>query len=134
MRFMGRWRWQKELWIECWLSLGDDSYNALLSNVYASSGNWSHYIEVKNAMEMKLKKDYVLSSADIIKDIHSSKVEDWSHQRLNRYATGKKKKSRLCSWYKICIAGLGWGGGGCYFIMIAFALWRTSEKTLYYNP
>ena len=89
---MGRLRWQKELWIECWLSLGDDSYNALLSNVYASSGNWSHYIEVKNAMEMKLKKDYVLSSADIIKDIHSSKVEDWSHQRLNRYATGKKKK------------------------------------------
>nr|POF07389.1 hypothetical protein CFP56_37456 [Quercus suber] len=36
----------------------------------------SHYIEVKNAMEMKLKKDYVMSSADIIKDIHTSKVED----------------------------------------------------------
>lgn len=45
-------------------------------------------------MEMKLKKDYVLSSVDIIKDIHTSKVEDWSHQRLNRYATGKKKKKK----------------------------------------
>lgn len=41
-------------------------------------------------MEMKLKV-YVMSSADIIKDIHTSKVEDWSHERLNRYATGKKK-------------------------------------------
>jgi len=65
----------------------DERTHALLSKHYASCGNWNQFIEVKSAMkDMKSKKISAMSSVDIDKDVHTSKAEDWSHQRRKKIA------------------------------------------------
>ncbi|XP_060675066.1 pentatricopeptide repeat-containing protein At5g65570 isoform X2 [Ziziphus jujuba] len=61
---------------------GDEGTHILMSNVYASTGNWSQVIEMKSSIrEMKLKKNPAMSWVDVNKEVHIFKAGDWSHPR-----------------------------------------------------
>ena len=58
----------------------DGGTHVLLSNLYASTGNWSKVIEMKSAMrEMRLKKNPAMSWVDVEREIHTFMAGDWSH-------------------------------------------------------
>lgn len=60
--------------------------NALLSNLYSSSGNWNKFIEVKSTMkERKSKKISARSFVGIGKAVYANKAEGWSAINLKRY-------------------------------------------------
>ncbi|KAJ8645579.1 hypothetical protein MRB53_007327 [Persea americana] len=64
------------------LQPGDDGTYILLSNIYASMGNWDEVIKMKALMrEMRLKKDPALSWVEVNREMHTFMAGDWSHPR-----------------------------------------------------
>ncbi|KAK3184827.1 hypothetical protein Dsin_032113 [Dipteronia sinensis] len=124
------------------LAPGDEGTHVLLSNIYASTGNWSQVIEMKTTMrEMRLKKDPAMTWVDIDREVHTFMAGDWSHPRSKEILETLKelmervksvgyvpntrfvlqnleeeKKERSLYYHSEKLA-------------IAFALWRTSNKT-----
>ncbi|KAF3439182.1 hypothetical protein FNV43_RR17457 [Rhamnella rubrinervis] len=121
---------------------GDEGTHILMSNLYASTGNWSQVIEMKSSMrEMKLKKNPAMSWVDVNTEVHTFTAGDWSHPRsreiletlenlmekvkklgyvpdarfvLQDFDEENKKRSLYCHSEKLALA---------------FALWMTSDKT-----
>lgn len=66
------------------LAPDDDATHVLMSNLYASTGNWNQVIEMKSTMrEIKLKKIPAMSWVEIDKEVHTFMAGDWSHPRSN---------------------------------------------------
>lgn len=64
------------------LAPNDDGTRVLMSNLYASTGNWSQVIEMKSTMrEIKLKKIPAMSWVEINKEVHTFMAGDWSHPK-----------------------------------------------------
>lgn len=64
------------------LQPGDNGTYILLSNIYASTGNWDEVIKTKVSMrEMRPKKDPALSWIEVDRVIHKFMAGDWSHPR-----------------------------------------------------
>lgn len=124
------------------LSPGDEGTHILLSNLYASTSNWDKFIEMKGMMkDMRVKKDPAMSWVEIDQEVHTFMAGDFSHLRsedilrkLEELTTKAKnlgyipdtsfvlqdmdeaKKERSLYYHSERLA-------------IAFALWRTSNKT-----
>ncbi|GLU20249.1 hypothetical protein SLE2022_364590 [Rubroshorea leprosula] len=120
----------------------DGGTHVLLSNLYASKGNWNQVIEIKSTMkEMKVKKNPAMSWVDVDKEVHTFMAGDWSHpcsreifEKLDELTEkvkilgyvpdtrfvlqdldeDNKEKSLYCHSEKLALA---------------FALWKTSNKT-----
>ncbi|XP_030474989.1 pentatricopeptide repeat-containing protein At5g65570 [Syzygium oleosum] len=59
---------------------GDEGTHVLLSNLYASTCNWSQLIEMKSTMrEMKLKKNPAMSWVEVDREVHTFMAGDLSH-------------------------------------------------------
>ncbi|XP_057962080.1 pentatricopeptide repeat-containing protein At5g65570 [Malania oleifera] len=121
---------------------GDEGTHVLLSNLYASTGNWSQVVEIKSIMrEMRLKKDPAMSWVIVDTEVHTFMAGDWSHPssvEINgtleeliikvkdlgyvpdtRYVLqdmDEQEKERSLYYHSEKLA-------------IAFALWRSSGKT-----
>lgn len=64
------------------LEPGDEGTHVLLSNIYASTGNWSEVVMMKSAMrEMRLRKNPAMSWVEADKEVHTFMAGDWSHPR-----------------------------------------------------
>ncbi|KAL7192622.1 hypothetical protein ACSBR2_024445 [Camellia fascicularis] len=62
------------------LAPGDQGVHVLLSNLYASTGNWNQVVEMKSTMrEMRLKKNPAMSWVDVDREVHTFMAGDWSH-------------------------------------------------------
>ncbi|KAK3416667.1 hypothetical protein EUGRSUZ_H02437 [Eucalyptus grandis] len=62
------------------LAPGDEGTHVLLSNIYASTCNWSQLIEMKSTMrEMKLKKNPAMSWVEVDREVHTFMAGDLSH-------------------------------------------------------
>ncbi|XAR58156.1 hypothetical protein NMG60_11026559 [Bertholletia excelsa] len=62
------------------LAPGDDGVHVLLSNLYASTGNWRQVAEMRSTMrQMRLKKNPAMSWVDVDREIHTFKAGDLSH-------------------------------------------------------
>ncbi|KAB2617573.1 pentatricopeptide repeat-containing protein [Pyrus ussuriensis x Pyrus communis] len=65
------------------LAPGDGGSHILLTNVYASTGNWSQVIGMKSTMrDMKFKKNPAMSWVDVDREVHTFMAGDLSHPRL----------------------------------------------------
>lgn len=59
---------------------GDEGTHILMSNLYASTGNWSQVIDMKTSMrDMKLKKNPAMSWVDVNNKVHVFTAGDLSH-------------------------------------------------------
>ncbi|KAL6222804.1 hypothetical protein ACLB2K_006194 [Fragaria x ananassa] len=122
-------------------SAGDRGSRVLLTNLYASTGNWSQVIDMKSTMrEMQFKKNPAMSWVDVEREVHIFMAGDLSHPRsgeitetleklfeevrilgyvpdtrfvLQDLDEDKKKRSLYCHSEKLAIA---------------FALLRSSKK------
>ncbi|KAH7575808.1 hypothetical protein ACOSP7_004231 [Xanthoceras sorbifolium] len=124
------------------LAPGDEGTHVLLSNIYASTGNWSQVIEMKTTMrEMRLKKDPAMTWVDIDREVHTFMAGDWSHPRskeiletLEELMEGVKNVGYVADT-RFVLQDLDEGRKerSLYYhsekLAIAFALWRTSNKT-----
>ncbi|PQP99828.1 pentatricopeptide repeat-containing protein [Prunus yedoensis var. nudiflora] len=64
------------------LAPGDEGSHVLLTNVYASTGNWSQVIGIKSTMrDLKLKKNPAMSWVDVDREVHTFMAGDLSHPR-----------------------------------------------------
>lgn len=64
------------------LAPGDGGSHVLLTNLYASTGNWSQVIDMKSTMrEMKFKKNPAMSWVDVDREVHTFMAGDLSHPR-----------------------------------------------------
>ncbi|KAF8404728.1 hypothetical protein HHK36_009617 [Tetracentron sinense] len=64
------------------LEPGDEGTHVLLSNLYASTGNWTQVIKMKSTMrEMRLKKNPAMTWVDVDRGVHTFMAGDWSHPR-----------------------------------------------------
>ncbi|KAJ4966266.1 hypothetical protein NE237_018115 [Protea cynaroides] len=64
------------------LEPGDEGTHILLSNIYATTGNWSEVIKMKSTMrEMRLRKNPAMSWVEVGKEVHTFMAGDWSHPR-----------------------------------------------------
>ncbi|XP_042508655.1 pentatricopeptide repeat-containing protein At5g65570 [Macadamia integrifolia] len=62
------------------LEPGDEGTHILLSNIYATTGNWSEVIKMKSTMrEMRLRKSPAMSWVEVGKEVHAFMAGDWSH-------------------------------------------------------
>ncbi|KAL6225050.1 hypothetical protein ACLB2K_003902 [Fragaria x ananassa] len=63
-------------------SAGDGGSRVLLTNLYASTGNWSQVIDMKSTMrEMQFKKNPAMSWVDVEREVHIFMAGDLSHPR-----------------------------------------------------
>lgn len=124
------------------LAPGDGGTHILLSNIYASTGNWNEVIKIKSTMkEIKVKKNPAMSWVDVDKEVHTFMAGDWSHPCSREIL---KKLEELTEKVKI----LGYVPDTRFVwqdladdnkekslyhhserLAIAFALWKTSNKT-----
>ena len=121
----------------------DGGSHVLMSNLYASTGNWSEVIEMKSTMrEMRLKKNPAMSWVDVEREIHTFMAGDWSHPNFRdinekleeliekvkelgyvpdtRFVLqhlGEEKKIRSLYYHSEKLA-------------VAFALWRSTNKNI----
>jgi pentatricopeptide repeat protein len=64
------------------LAPGDGGSHVLLTNLYASTGNWSQVIDMKSTMrDMKFKKNPAMSWVDVDREVHTFMAGDLSHPR-----------------------------------------------------
>lgn len=64
------------------LAPGDEGSHILLTNVYASTGNWNQVIGIKNTMrDLKFKKNPAMSWVDVDREVHTFMAGDLSHPR-----------------------------------------------------
>ncbi|XP_010254581.1 PREDICTED: pentatricopeptide repeat-containing protein At5g65570 [Nelumbo nucifera] len=64
------------------LDPGDEGTHVLLSNIYASAGNWSEVVKMKSTMrELRLKKNPAMSWVVANEEVHTFMAGDWSHPR-----------------------------------------------------
>ncbi|PRQ48435.1 putative tetratricopeptide-like helical domain, DYW domain-containing protein [Rosa chinensis] len=64
------------------LAPGDGGSHVLLTNLYASNGNWSQVIDMKSTMrEMKFQKNPAMSWVDVDREVHTFMAGDLSHSR-----------------------------------------------------
>ncbi|XP_052190836.1 pentatricopeptide repeat-containing protein At5g65570 [Diospyros lotus] len=62
----------------------DDGAHVLLSNLFASTGDWNRVIEMKSLMrEMRLRKNPAMSWVDIDREVHTFMAGDRSHPNSN---------------------------------------------------
>ncbi|KAK9285497.1 hypothetical protein L1049_024691 [Liquidambar formosana] len=124
------------------LAPADDGTHVLLSNLYASTGNWDQVIEMKSMMrEMRLKKNPAMTWVDVDRETHTFMAGDWSHPR-------SKEIYEMLEELIEKVKGLGYVPDlrfvlqdldeekkqrSLYYhsekLAIAFALWRSKNKT-----
>ena len=124
------------------LAPDDDGTHVLMSNLYASTGNWSQVIEMKSTMkEIKLKKNPAMSWVEIDKEVHTFMAGDWSHPRSEEIL-------ETLEYLIETVKGLGYVPDTRFVLQnmdeeskkrslfyhserlaIAFALWKTRNRT-----
>ncbi|PON97062.1 DYW domain containing protein [Trema orientale] len=121
----------------------DEGTHVLMSNLYASTGNWSQVIEMKSTMrELKLKKNPAMSWVEIDKEVHSFMAGDcWSHPRSKEiletleYLIEKVKVLGYVPDTRFVLQNMDEENKkrSLYYhsekLAIAFALWKTENRT-----
>lgn len=120
----------------------DEGTHILLCNLYASTGKWNRFIEIKSRMRgMKLKKNPAVSWVHVDKEVHTFMAGDWSHPRRREIRETledliEKTKTMGYAPDTNCVLldmDKRQKEISLYYhsekIAIAFALWRTGNKT-----
>ncbi|PKI61449.1 pentatricopeptide repeat-containing protein At5g65570 [Punica granatum] len=124
------------------LAPGDEGTHILLSNLYASTSNWSQVIAMKSTMrDMRLKKGPAMSWVEIDREVHTFMAGDFSHPESEKIL-GKLgeliRKAKSLGYipdtsFVLQDMDEDKKETSLYYhserLAIAFALWRTSDKT-----
>ncbi|XP_062100630.1 pentatricopeptide repeat-containing protein At5g65570 [Humulus lupulus] len=124
------------------LSPEDEGTYVLMSNLYASAGNWNQVIEMKSTMrEIKLKKNPAMSWVEIDKEVHTFMAGDWSHPSSKEildtleYLIEKVKNLGYTPDTRFVLQNMDEEKKkrSLYYhsekLAIAFALWKTNNRT-----
>ncbi|XP_059624113.1 pentatricopeptide repeat-containing protein At5g65570 [Cornus florida] len=120
----------------------DEGIHVLLSNLYASTGNWNQVIKMKSTMkEMKLKKSRAMSWVDVDREVHSFMAGDLSHPNSREICETleelivKAKHLGYVPDTRFVLLALDekQKESSLYYhsekLAIAFAVWRSRDKT-----
>ncbi|XP_058081466.1 pentatricopeptide repeat-containing protein At5g65570 [Magnolia sinica] len=107
------------------LEPGDHRTHILLSNIYASTGNWNEVIKMKASMrEMGLKKEPALSWVEVNREIHTFMAGDWLHPRATEIYEELKKLVEI-------VKGLGYVPDTRFVLQDLDE--KEKERSLYYH-